>query len=117
MTFLLALGGLSLLLVSGLWLRLGIPLLGRLLLPVSLIGGFVGLAAGPYGADLVPRDTMAVWTALPAILINFVFAWLFLGAAVPSPRVIVRLGGPLVRFSLVTALGQYIVGLLLTGSC
>ena len=115
MTVLLALGGLGLLLVSGLLLWLGIPLLRRLALPVSLVGGFVGLAAGPFGLDLVPRDIFAIWTALPSVLINFVFAGLFLGVAVPSLATIVRLGGPLVRFSVVGALGQYIVGLLLTG--
>lgn len=114
MTFLLALGGLSALLAAGFALRLGVPLLGRLLLPVSLIGGFVGLAAGPYGVDVVPRDVLALWTALPAVLINFVFAGLFLGTAVPSPRSIARTAGPLVRFSLVMALSQYVVGLLLT---
>ncbi len=114
MPFLLALGGLSLLLGAGLTLRLMVPWLGRLLLPVSLIGGFIGLAAGPYGVNVVPRDTMALWTTLPAILINFVFAGLFLGAPVPSLNAVVRLGGPLVRFSLVGALGQYVVGLLLT---
>lgn len=114
MPFLLALGGLSLLLAAGLGLRLVLPVLGRLLLPVSLIGGFLGLAAGPYGAGIVPPDTMALWASLPAILINFVFACLFLGAGVPSPRAIARVGGPLVRFSLIGALGQYVVGLALT---
>lgn len=114
MTFLLALGGLGLLLVSGLLLRLAVPLLGRLLLPVSLIGGFVGLACGPYGFGLVPPEVVASWAMLPPVLINFVFAALFLGVAVPSPRAIVRLGGPLVRFSVVTALGQYAVAMLLT---
>lgn len=114
MTFLLALGGLGLLLVSGLLLRLAVPLLGRLLLPVSLIGGFVGLACGPYGFGLVPPDVVASWATWPPVLINFVFAALFLGVTVPSPRTIVRLGGPLVRFSVVTALGQYAVGMLLT---
>ncbi len=115
MTVLLALGGLGLLLVSGLLLWLGIPLLRRLALPVPLVGGFVGLAAGPFGLDLVPPDAFAIWTALPSVLINFVFAGLFLGLTVPSLGTIVRLGGPLVRFSVVGALGQYIVGLLLTG--
>jgi glutamate:Na+ symporter, ESS family len=114
MPFLLALGGLSLLLAAGLGLRLVLPVLGRLLLPVSLIGGFLGLAAGPYGAGIVPPDTMALWASLPAILINFVFACLFLGAVVPSSGAIVRVGGPLVRFSLIGALGQYVVGLALT---
>lgn len=114
MPFLLALGGLSLLLAAGFGLRLALPVLGRLLLPVSLIAGFVGLAVGAHGLDLVPRDIMAVWAALPAILINVVFAGLFLGTVVPSPRAIIRSGGPLVRFSLIGALGQYVVGLALT---
>lgn len=114
MPFLLALGGLSLLLAAGFGLRLVVPVLGRLLLPVSLIGGFIGVAAGPHGFDLVARDVVALWASLPAILINFVFAGLFLGAVVPSPRAIVRTSGPLVRFSLIGALGQYVVGLALT---
>lgn len=114
MPFLLALGGLSLLLAAGFAVRLAWPALGRLLLPVSLIAGFLGLAAGPHGLGLVPRDTMALWAALPAILINFVFAGLFLGAVVPSPRTIISTAGPLVRFSLIGALGQYVVGLALT---
>ena len=65
----------------GLALRLAVPVLGRLLLPVPLIGGFIGLAAGPHGFDIVPRATMAIWATLPSILITFVFAGLFLGVA------------------------------------
>ena len=115
MTVLLALGGLGLLLLSGLFLWLGMPLLRRLALPVPLLGGFLGVAAGPFGFDLVPRDIFALWTALPSLLINFVFAGLFLGVTVPPFGTIARLGGPLVRFTVVGAMGQYIVGLLLTG--
>lgn len=114
MPFLLALGGLSLLLAAGFAVRLAWPPLGRLLMPVSLIAGFLGLAAGPHGLGLVPPDTMTLWAALPAILINFVFAGLFLGAVVPSARSIISTGGPLVRFSLIGGLGQYVVGLALT---
>ena len=114
MPFLQALAGLGVLLVVGMGLRLAVPALGRLLLPVPLIGGFVGLAAGPYGLDVAPRETVAMWAALPPTLISLVFAALFLGVAVPSPRAIVRLAGPLVRFSMVGALGQYVVALLLT---
>ena len=78
------------------------------------MAGFVGLAAGPYGADLIPADVVSFWSALPGLLINVVFAALFLGVAVPSARTLVRLGGPLFRFGAVTALGQYVVALLLT---
>ena len=116
MTFVAALGGLSLLLACGFALRLVVPLLGRLMLPAALIGGFVGLAAGPYGLHIVPPDVTVAWTALPSLLINIVFACLFLGAPVPSLRAVARRAGPLVRFSLVNAVGQYMVGLLLTWS-
>jgi len=114
MTFIAALGGLSLLLACGFALRLAVPLLGRLMLPVALVGGFIGLAAGPFGLHLVPTQVMATWTTLPSLLINIVFACLFLGAPVPSFSAVARTAGPLVRFSLVNAVGQYVVGLLLT---
>ena len=114
MNVLAALCGLSLLLAGGFALRLAVPLLGRMMLPVALIGGFVGLAAGPYGANIVPADVMAVWTTLPSILINIVFACLFLGSPMPSFGSVARTAGPLVRFSLVTAGGQLVIGMLLT---
>ena len=85
-----------------------------MLLPVSVIGGFVGLALGPYAFDLVPAETVALWASFPAVLINFVFAALFLGVAIPSAGELVHLGAPLFRFSAVLSLGQYAVGLLLT---
>lgn len=114
MPFMLALGGLSLLLAAGLALRVALPVLGRLMLPVALVGGAIGLAAGPSGANLVPPDVMAQWTALPAVLINVVFAALFIGAPVPSVAHVARTAGPLVRFSLVNGAGQYVVGFGLT---
>lgn len=111
MTFVAAFGGLSLLLAVGFGLRRGVPLLGRLMLPVSLVGGFVGLAVGRHGLHLVPADVEAVWTSLPGLLINIVFACLFLGAPVPSLASVARTAGPLVRFSLVNAIGQFVLGL------
>lgn len=115
MTFLLALGGLGLLLLLGLLARLRSELLARLFLPVPVIGGFVGLALGPYALDLVPSDVMGVWASLPGILINFVFAALFLGVVLPPAATLIQLGGPLFRFGAITTLGQYAVALVLTG--
>ena len=114
MNFIIAFGGLGLLLLAGLCLRAWIAPLRKLLLPVSVIGGFVGLAIGPYGADWVPGDVVSVWSGLPGVLINFVFACLFLGVTLPSTREFVHLGGPLLRFSAITSLGQYAVGAALT---
>ena len=114
MNFLVALGGLGLLLLAGLGLRSRVRLLRSLMLPVSVIGGFVGLALGPYMLDVIPADTVAVWAGLPGILINFVFAALFLGVTIPTAGKLVQLGGPLIRFAAIVALGQLAVGLLLT---
>ena len=114
MLMMLALAGLGLLVALGFALRLAVPALGRLLLPVSLIGGAIGLAAGPHGLGLVPRDVLAQWTSLPAPLIAIVFACLFLGAPVPSLAAVGRTAGPLVRFSVLNAVGQYVVGFALT---
>jgi len=114
MSFILALGALSVLLALGFACRLALPVLGRLLLPVALLAGFLGLAAGPHGLDVLPREVVTAWTAWPPVLITFVFAGLFLGAPVPSLPRVARTAGPLVRFSVVNAMGQYVVGLLLT---
>ena len=114
MDFVLAIGGLSLLMAAALALRLIAPVLGRLMLPVSLIAGSIGLAAGPHGLHLVPANVLSLWTALPAILINFVFGALFLGAPVPALRSVARTAGPLVRFSLMNAVGQYAIAMVLT---
>jgi len=114
MSFILALGILSVLLALGFACRLALPVLGRLLLPVALLAGFLGLAAGPHGLGFIPREVVTTWAAWPSVLISFVFAALFLGAPVPSLLAVARTAGPLVRFSVMNAMGQYVVGLLLT---
>lgn len=114
MPFMLALGGLGLLIGAGFLLRLALPWLGRLLLPASLVAGFLGLALGPHGLDVVPRAGVEIWSTLPGLLINIVFAGLFLGAPLPSVRSIARQAGPLIRFSVIGAFGQYLVGFAVT---
>lgn len=108
-----ALGGLAVLLLAGFALQARIRVLGRLLLPASVIGGFIGLLGGPYVFNVVPTDVVSLWSGLPGVLINFVFAGLFLGVRVPNVSVLVRLGGPLFRFGAVTSLGQYVVAFVL----
>lgn len=83
------------------------------MLPVSLIAGFIGLAVGPYALHVVPAYVETIWASLPGLLINIVFACLFLGAPVPSLTSVARTAGPLVRFSLVNAVGQFVLGLLI----
>jgi len=73
------------------------------------------LAIGPYGLgkaglQVVPAATLSTWSALPGILINIVFACLFLGFAIPSLRTIWREGGPQLCYGWTVGMGQYLVG-------
>ncbi len=111
----IAVGWLSVLLLAGKFLRANIPALQRLFLPASIIGGFIGLALGPYGAgelgvQVVSQETLTTWGALPGVLINIVFACLFLGFTIPSIRTIWREGGPQLCYGWLVGMGQYMVG-------
>jgi len=71
---------------------------------------------GPTHVDRSPfPDRMvAVWAAIPGILINVVFAALLMGKPLPSLRRIWHHAGPQVCFGQTVAWGQYVVGILLT---
>jgi len=83
-------GWLSLLLLVGKLLRVKILLFQKLFLPASIIGGFIGLFLGPYmlgkalNTEIIPQSTLTTWGSLPGVLINIVFACLFLGFSIPS---------------------------------
>ena len=84
-------------------------------MPASIIGGFVGLILGPYvlgaaGVPLIPREMLDTWSALPGMLINIVFACLFLGFSIPSLKTIWREGGPQLCYGWTVGMGQYMVG-------
>src|SRR5690625_1529423 len=113
----------------GKYIRVRVRLVQKLFLPVSIIGGFLALVLGPEVlgrlADLVGisglRDggvfgagVLDVWSELPGLLISAVFATMFLGAQIPSPRRAVRLLGPQLSLGLTFASGQYVIGLILT---
>jgi glutamate:Na+ symporter, ESS family len=103
--------------------------LRRIFLPGSIVAGFVALALGPQvlgsvaraaggdGAPLsdgaFPAFVLDSWRAIPGLLINVVFAALFLGKPIPGIRDIWLRAGPQVVFGQTLAWGQYVVGLLL----
>ena len=88
------------------------PVLKRLFLPCALIAGLIAL---PFNAlQIIPRPAAELWSSLPALLINVVFACLFLGKTILSPRQTWKLAGPQVIFGQTLAWGQYVVGILLT---
>ncbi|GMA39015.1 sodium/glutamate symporter [Mobilicoccus caccae] len=119
---------LGIILLVGKGIRITTPLVQRLFLPSSIIAGFLALFLGPevlgalanaMGSDrfseagLFTPEILDVWSALPGLLISIVFATLFLGADLPSPRRVTRLVGPQLSIGVIFASGQYVVGLLL----
>ena len=103
--------GLSLLLVMGKILRIRIPLLQRLYIPTSVIGGVLGLVILQLAGGGIPAGWTAGWTELPGFLINIVFAALFLGVTIPPLKEIWRRSAPQLAYGQVVAWGQYFVGL------
>lgn len=116
---------LAALLVIGKLIRLKIPILQKLFLPTSLIGGFLALLLGPevlgrlttdgfLDAGFFTEDMVEVWAGLPELLINIVFACLFIGFILPKPRKMWRVGGPQIVLGYTISWAQYVVGILLT---
>jgi glutamate:Na+ symporter, ESS family len=119
----------AILLLASETLREQTGILRRVFLPGSIVAGFVALALGPQmlgwfartvagdGALLAggafPEFVLDGWRALPGLLINVVFAALFLGKPIPGIRDIWLRAGPQVVFGQTLAWGQYVVGLLL----
>ncbi|QBI18395.1 sodium:glutamate symporter [Egibacter rhizosphaerae] len=102
----------------------------RLFLPASILAGFLALVLGPdvlgaavgavFGEEAALADgvfgetTLEVWETLPELLITVVFATLFLGHRIPSPRTIWERGGPQLSLGLTMGAGQYVLGIALT---
>jgi len=93
-------------LLLGKALRVAVRPFQALFLPASILGGFIALLCGPYLLDLL--------TPLPGLLINLVFACLFLGVALPGARALWSRGGAQLCFGMVIGLGQYAWALLVT---
>lgn len=101
---------LSVLLLVGKLLRVKIRLLQRLYLPASVIGGLLGLIVLACFKSVLDPGWTAGWSRLPGLLINIVFASLFLGVAIPPIRRIFHLAGPQLAYGQIVAWGQYVVG-------
>ncbi len=104
-------------------------LMRSLYMPSSVIAGLLGLLLGPavlgaiahriqpasgWSQGLFAEEIREVWRQSPSIFINIVFACLFLGEVIPSPREIWQKASPQVAFGQILAWGQYVVGLGLT---
>ncbi|WGH92936.1 sodium/glutamate symporter [Auritidibacter ignavus] len=119
---------LAALLLVGKYLRVKVGLFQRLFLPSAIIAGFLGLLIGPEvlgrlgealnwswleNGGLFTDGAFEVWGELPGLLISVVFATLFLGETIPSPKRAAKLVGPQLSIGLAYGSGQYVVGILL----
>ncbi|MDP8218375.1 MAG: sodium/glutamate symporter [Candidatus Theseobacter exili] len=111
MTVIISFCSLCVVLIAGVFLRLKVSLFRRYFIPASVIGGILGLIIIQLPGDFVPYSCIAGWNKLPGILINIVFASLFLGVRLPSIKKIWGIAGPQVVYGQMVAWGQYAVGL------
>ncbi|SDB80857.1 glutamate:Na+ symporter, ESS family [Pelagirhabdus alkalitolerans] len=116
-------------LMIGKVVRLHVKTLRDLFLPSSIIAGFIGLFVGPealgrltsqwldadsvFHQGLIPEFVLDVWSTLPSLFINIVFAALFLGKVVPNLKKIWLIAGPQIVMGQTVSWGQYVVGLVL----
>jgi len=90
-----------------------IRLFQRLYLPSCIIGGLVGLVLiqSARGLDTpFKEEWTAGWGSLPGLLINIVFACLFLGVKLPRISTLWKRAGAQVAYGQIVAWGQYVVG-------
>lgn len=102
-------------LVLGKIVRVQIPLLQRLYMPSSVIGGVIGLIAFNVMGDTIRPEIVETMRRLPGFLINIVFATLFLGAAAPKAKEIVSTAFPQLALAQIVVWGQYAIGIGLCG--
>jgi ESS family glutamate:Na+ symporter len=122
---------LSLLLLLGKFLRVKVRFFQKILLPASVIAGFIGLFLGPFIlgelVSLIWPSSLAIgefvtilgrirvgFYSLPARLIDIVFATMFLGIMLPSVKQIWKSSGPQMGYAMVVGGPmQYVVASLL----
>ena len=105
---------LSLLLVAGKILRVQIPLLQKMYLPSSIVGGLLGLLLISCFRDHVPKELTDEMRLMPGFLINIIFATLFLGG-VPKVKNLAASVLPQLTLAQIVVWGQYVVGVGLAG--
>lgn len=98
-SLMLALSALSILLLLGVALRAVLPILRRYFIPAALVGGIIGLAAGPYGFGLFGEEINSTWAAMPGILISVVFAPMLMGQELPKFGESVKVAAPMIVYS------------------
>ena len=106
---------LSVLLVAGKILRVQIPLLQKLYLPSSIVGGLLGLFLVTCFREHVPESLTDEMRQMPGFLINVIFATLFLGGGTPKVKNLAASVLPQLTLAQIVVWGQYVVGVGLAG--
>lgn len=120
----LALSALAILVLVSATLRRRIPFLRSLFIPNAIVAGVIGLLlgpqvlgsffdSGPLEDGLFRETTQEIWSALPGLLINVVFASILLGKVLPSLREIWNASASSALFGVTLSFGQYAFGMLL----
>ncbi|WP_148864346.1 sodium/glutamate symporter [Marinobacter fonticola] len=120
---------LAILLYAGKWVRMHWRPAQKLFLPASILAGAIGLLLGPGVLGLLVRSTagpdaalsqgaipeamLSIWSDLPGLLINVVFATLLLGVPLPKWKRVWNLAGPQLAFGVTLGAGQYVIGILI----
>lgn len=95
-------------------IKRGSKFLQRFFIPSALIGGFGALILSHQLLGWIPQEITDEWSSYPKILINVVFAGLFLGHIVPSAKEVWKKSAPMLAFGNTLAWGQYVIGIVLT---
>ena len=106
---------LSVLLIAGKILRVQLPLLQKLYLPSSVVGGILGLVLLTVFPNAVPGDIVREMRLMPGFLINVIFATLFLGVALPKMQDFASSVFSQLTLAQIVVWGQYVVGIGLCG--
>lgn len=120
---------LAILLACGKWIRMHWRPAQKLFLPASILAGAIGLILGPgvLGAlsrlvagpenplaqGAIPESILSIWSDLPGLLINVVFATLLMGVPLPNWKRVWNLAGPQLAFGVTLGAGQYVIGILI----
>ena len=115
MTAVIIFAALSILLISGKILRVQIPLLQRLYLPSSIVGGLLGLLIISCFREHIPVNITDEMRNMPGFLINIIFATLFLGGGVPKVKNLAVSVIPQLTLAQIVVWGQFVVGVGLAG--
>ena len=115
MTAVIIFAALSILLVAGKILRVQIPLLQKLYLPSSIVGGLLGLLIVSCFRDHIPVTLTDEMRQMPGFLINIIFATLFLGGGMPKVKNLAVSVLPQLTLAQIVVWGQYVVGVGLAG--